>query len=477
MDKTNFIFKVCLFFNILLYFFIERNEYKMGKFNNFIQNAASKAALNRGRHEIADYYNGQSIRKMTKDMILQFPMLVSQNVSVETAATLAGGFEAENTIMLRLLLQNDFGTLTNGSGDLISTLRMIHTNIEGQPGIFEESMMLENKRQSVPLEEKFCQWSLNESTLPKYLNEASEPTRNHSENKTTSDNRTNVNLGVASVEYNNKTTNSKNVTAEFSNDAPFNPDMFKKVNDLMPTFVKVKISISNSTEVERGGSVKLPFISKIPKVGGFAGKDVGVGGQRNISRTSLDEKEIIFGVKCIAHPIKSDDIIFNIGNEFKNSTFFKYVKWTTGEYGFFKGLRELIFDFDNMKNTGIQAAKTSNYWWFKLRKLKNDNKQAFFSSRTMKDAPIKTTTLVITKDEVDYIANTYRVDLSMPKFAQKLLNSLFLLNFAYVDESTEQVYLYDEAARSYTIKKIDDFKLKKKEKPLNIDDIKSLFGR
>jgi len=453
----------------------------MGKFNNFIQNTASKAALRPGKNYALDRYNGNSIRKMTKDMILQFPMLVSQNVSVETASTLAGGFEAENTIMLRLLLQNDFGTLTNGTGDLTGVLRMLHTNIEGQPGLLE-SMDQTSKSLAKPLEEKFCQWSLNESTLPKYLQEGSESGKYHTEREDRDSHGFNANAGVVSVDYSSNKTTTSSVTAEFSNEAPFNPEMFKKVNDLMPTFVKVKISIANSTAVERNGRVGIPILGRLVSQADRNGNkadnnNIGIGGNYNISRTSLDEKEIIFGVKCIAHPIKSEDIIFNIGNEFKNSTFFKYIKWTTGEYGFFKGLRELIFDFDNMKNTGIQAAKTSNYWWFKLRKLKNDNKQAFFSGQQMKNAPVKTATLVITKDEVDYIANTYRVDLSMPKFAQKLMNSLFLLNFAYVDESTEQVYLYDEAARSYTIKKINDFKLKKKEKPINIDDVKSLFGR
>jgi len=65
----------------------------------------------------------------------------------------------------------------------------------------------------------------------------------------------------------------------------------------------------------------------------------------------------------------------------------------------------------------------------------------------------------------------------MPKFAQKLMNSLYLLNFAYIDESTETVYLYDEPSASYTIKKLDAFKTQKKPKPVSIDDIKSLFGR
>jgi hypothetical protein len=448
----------------------------MASFNDFIQRAAGRANRRVSAGKTIDIYNGNSIKKMTKDMILQFPILVSQNISQDTVATLAAGFEVENTIMLRLLLQNDFGTLTNGSGDLISSLRKIHTNIEGNP-TFLESLKESNKSLSIPLEEKFCMWSLNESTLPKYLNEDS-----HSEVDNDARNNRNIDLGPLSVKDNLHRQNKTTTDVKFIDNAPFNPDMFKKVNDLQPTFVKIKISVSNSTTTEREGG----FGVKLGKFGMSkegsplsVGSDlnVGYGNTKNISRTSLDEKEIIFGVKCMAHPLKSEDIIFNIGNEFKNSTLFKFVKWTTGEYGFFKGLGEIVFDFTNMKNTGIQAAKTSNYWWYKLRKMKNENKQIFHSSTSNKNAPIKTSTLVITKDEVDYIATTYRIDLSMPKFAQKLMNSLYLLNFAYIDESTETVYLYDEPSASYTVKKFNDFKKQKKATPINIDDIKSLFGR
>lgn len=450
----------------------------MASFDNFIQRAAGRANERRAVSQAIDQYNGNSIKKMTKDLILQFPLLISQNVSVETASILAGGFEVENTIMLRLLLMNDFGTLTNGTGDLISALRMLHTNIEGKPMLLE-NLKAANISASMPIEDKFCKWSLNESTLPKYMTFNEDDKRNIGFDSTTKSNSsTDFNVLGLGGEFRNNRTDTSKTSVEFSNDAPFNPKMFDKVNDMQPTFIKIKISISNSTEAERSGS----FSANLGPIGKMFGHNNApnlgqVGSNKTISRTSLDEKEVIFGVKCIAHPLKSEDIIFNIGNEFKNSTLFKLVKWTTGEYGFFKGLGELIFDFSNMKNTGIQAAKTSNYWWYKLRKLKNENKQVFYSSSNSKNAPIKTATLVITKDEVDCIARTYRVDLSMPKFAQRLMNNLYLLNFAYIDESTETVYLYDEPSGSYTIKKFNDFKTKKTPKPLNMDDIKSLFGR
>jgi len=435
-------------------------------FSDFIERAAGRAALRNRANKMIDAYNGNSIRKMSKDLILQFPLLVSQNLSIDTVELLANGFEVENTIMIRLLLQNDFGNLTSNSGDLITSLKMIHTNIEGNIG-FLESIENANKSLSMPIEDKFCKWSLNEGTLPKYLNEDYDP--RHSSYHARQEQEVEING------RRERRTHEASIT--FNDEAPFNPDMFKKVNDLQPTFISCRISVSNCAS--SSGSTANAVGQA---VGAAASKLLGVNspqsnGQYSTNRTSLVEKEIIFGVKCIAHPIKSEDIIFNIGNEFKNSTLFKFVKWTTGEYSFFKGLGEIIFDFTNMKNTGIQAAKTSNYWWYKLRKLRNENKQVFHSSMDKRNAPIKTATLILTKDEVDYIATNYRIDLSLPKFAQRIMNSLFLLNFAYVDEATKLVYLYNEPAASYDVKKFDAFKTKKKAEALNIDDIKSLFGR
>lgn len=383
-------------------------------------------------------WNGSSIKTKTKNLIMQFPLLISENVSIDNASILAEGFERENAILVRLLLQNDLGSLTNnlnGSDRSVANmLNTIHTNIDSNM-LYESKLMIEeNLRQLVAIDDKFNKFSINEGTLPIYLRESSYSKTNYS-----------------------KTTNDENSTKEYKstniniNNNPFDPKMFEKINKLAPTFISMKIHVSE------GGSEKNNIVGEKT---------------RDITR----DIDILFGVKCVVHPLKSDDIIHNISIGFKNSTIFKLVKWTTGEYGFFKGLGEILFDFSRMKELGIQASKQSNYWWFKLKKLKNSNRSKLVSF-SKKVAPTKTATLIISKDEVDTLERNYRIDVKQCKIAYKIINELFLLNFGYIDESTETVYLYDEVSNSYIVKKLDDFKSKAKEKAISVEDIKSLFGR
>ena len=393
-------------------------------------------------------WRGNSIKTKTKNLIMQFPLLISENISIDTASTLAEGFERENAILVRLLLQNDLGSLTNNldktDRSVANMLNTIHTNIDSNLLHESKLMIEENLRQLIPIEDKFNKFSINEGTLPKYLRESSYDV--------TSSKRVIV-PGEKGEDDQEEimTSNSYNNTRIDVNNNPFDPKLFDKINKLAPTFISMKLHVSE------GGSERGTITGEMRK-------------------DTIRDVDIFFGVKCVVHALKSDDIIHNISIGFKNSTLFKLVKWTTGEYGFFKGIGEILFDYSRMRELGIRASKQSNYWWFKLKKLKNANR-ARMVTFSKKIAPTKTATLIISKDEVDTLERIYRIDVKQCKMAYKIINELFLLNFGYVDETTETVYLYDEVSNSYIVKKLDDFKSKTKEKAISVEDIKSLFGR
>ena len=398
---------------------------------------------------------GKSIKTMTKDLILQFPLLISEQITYETARVLAEGFERENALLVKLLLQNDLGSLTSFDGDaranVTNVLRRIHTNIESHP-LREASMQEESLKQLIPIEDKFNKYSLNEGTLPKYLLEdtiTSAVTTTRPEYGVHRDLVTDVEREIHG-DYSRTMERDTSLNFTDKSHSNYNPDLFEKINKLAPTMIEMCIHMRQGEE------------------------------ERSLTgtRTSTETKDvqIAFGVKCVIHQLKSDDIIHNIKSTATNNTLFKIVKWTTGEYSFAKAIGEIVFDFDRMKTLGTQAAKTSNYWWFKLRKLKSSNRARYVTGSS-RIAPTKTATILLSKEEIDYIATNYKIDLKQTKPAYKLMNDLFLLNFGYVDEATDRVYLFDEVSNSYIVKNLEDFRNKTKNKPLDIDDIKSLFGR
>lgn len=404
--------------------------------------------------ELGKSYNGKSIKTMTKDLIMQFPLLISEQISYKTAQMLAEGFERENALLVKLLLMNDLGQLTKDldKDNVGEVFKKIHTNIDSNP-LNENSLRdFHNAclKQLIPIEEKFNQFSLNEGTLPKYLNEVRIETHYTQDEVRREIERDLVTGRDREVRNTYSTEKDRTTELNFSDKSSFKPELFDKINKMAPTMIEMNI------HKYEGDTERSPINTRT-------------------SRTTRDVS-IVFGVKCVVHQLKSDDIVHNIQSSATNNTLFKFIKWTTGEYSFVKGLGEILFDFSRSKSLGVQAAKTSNYWWFKLRKLKMGNKARFFSG-SKSVAPTKTATLILSKEEIDYIYTNYRIDLKQTKPAYKLMNDLFLLTFGYVDESTETVYLFDEVSKSYLVKNYDDFKSKTKNKALNIDDIKSLFGR
>lgn len=418
-------------------------------------------------------YNGRSIKTRTQDLIMQFPLLVSENINIKNVAKLAEGFEAENAILVKLLLQNDLGSLTSdlSTGNTSQVLRKIHTNINSDPLMECQRIVEANLKQLIPIEDKFNPWSLNESTLPKYLREFYSTYTDENETKTSKhdseiiddiDDRGRVIHVKKTDDEDHISSSGRTTSIEFTNKNPFDPKMFEKINKLSPTFIEMEIHVAE-------------YGNEVHKSKQTVGKQINFNNDTNKRNKSTRDIKIIFGVKCVVHPLKSDDIIHNITSSFRNSSLFKLIKWTTGEYGFVQGIGEVIFDYSRMKELGTQASKTSNYWWFKLKKLKNANRSKFFTNN--KNQPTKTATLILTKDEVDHIAREYKIDLTQTKTAYKLLNELFLLNFGYIDETTETVYLFDEVSKTYLVKELSEFEGKKKSKPIDVDDIKSLFGR
>lgn len=389
--------------------------------NNFIYVVGSKLIDKEENHDYetdlrADFQkrlfnNGSSIKEKARKLIMQFPILISNNISLDTMNKIASGLEYENANLIKLIIENDLGGLASKANNTQSVIGKLHSNINDRSirnDILPESLNLSvkdfteaNLNLLKPLEEKINPYSLNEATYPKYIvNEARK---------------------------------GKYDGAKFDTDS-FDLSKIKKINELQPLMIKADLRFKNNDK-------------------------------------DIDTVKISFGVKSVLHPIDSEDIIYNVAASLKNaSIMFKFVRWTSGEIKFWK---DIVLQFEQNKNAGIQAAKEDSFWWYKLRKLSKDTRNK--GLRGMESLN-RITTLVLTKDEVDEIKRQSGFDLTQTMNVMQLFSQLFILNFMYVDEATERVFVFDENTRSYVVKKISDFK-KKSNKEFDINDLASILSK
>ena len=164
--------------------------------------------------------------------------------------------------------------------------------------------------------------------------------------------------------------------------------------------------------------------------------------------------DFIIGVKVVLHNIKSDEMIINLQNALSdNGVLFNFIRWTTGEKSLFK---DLLLNINSTKLDIANKSKGSSPWWSTLKRLKEVSKAqgAFFSKTKL----VPQSTIVISAFDADSIEKLYGFNLRNPKFAIKLMKSLFLMNFIIVDEGTGTLdILYDgeTAYQTYALETLE----------------------
>ena len=100
------------------------------------------------------------------------------------------------------------------------------------------------------------------------------------------------------------------------------------------------------------------------------------------------------------------------------------------------------------------------------------------SNKDLKDKPIPTATMVISKTDAENIKYKYGVDiLNNKNDALKIMKYDFLLNLAVVDEATETIFIFDESTKNYDIYKLSAFKPKGNKNTIDLKDLVPLLKR
>jgi hypothetical protein len=155
--------------------------------------------------------------------------------------------------------------------------------------------------------------------------------------------------------------------------------------------------------------------------------------------------DFIIGVKTTMHPVTSDEMVTNVVGACKNnSKVFNFIRWTTGEISFFK---DFLFNLQEIKDDVFNRSSGSSAWWITLKRrraLANMKNLAFMPGQLLPNA-----TLVLSIDEVEYIKSEFGFDLMNVSFADKVMKQYFLLSLVVVDNSSQIAHFLFDGQTSY----------------------------
>ena len=386
--------------------------------------------------------NTKSVARGANDATFQFPILISNTIPIDMASTIARTMEKTYVGFTQQWLSLNPTIDITLDRNILQYLKKFHRNVTLE-SVMNDLMVKENEVTSYMEkveDDDYILYTNKDQTFGVLFNRADRPTMTMLESHkeflkdflsdfdltkiphvgdtiiTEADEPTSVDVASAiinsKIREQEELKNDRNIKNTNMMKAPQLSDReVKKANDMMPYALQVRLMAVND---------KKEFVQFI---------------------------DFVLGVKTILHPIDSDDVIENVGRVMQNrSPFFKFLKWTTGEVSLFKNL---ILNLDDMKADAVNKASGKSPWFSKLKRLRD--RKIGVHDFTVPHALIPNTTLVITSYEADYLRNHFAIDVTNPKIARRLVESMFLMAFIIVDEGTGTVdILYDGSANYQT---------------------------
>lgn len=345
-----------------------------------------------------------SISRQASNLVLVFPVIVSNSINIQTASLIAKAIERKCVSLLQILFASVNITDEDNLYDFIS---QFHSNLNAHLTLDDFIKFADGMAESGAIE-----------IVDKDAYEAvKEDMRNINYYLDTSFNETSINDYVSKTNIYGESTimlearsnepTLKDQTEYFKNQLL--PQDVQKANELMPTTVAVNFTTYCD---------------------GIKNRSTG-----------------IIGVKAKLYPVDSMEIISRITSKYKDSnTLFNLIRASTREISFFK---DLAFAIDKAKLDAVNMAKESNNAkLFKLlerRAAKNK-----FSALLKKNDASPITSLVISQEEVEYLKKYNNLDMEKSYVTRSILEAYNLMDIVIADESLEVAkFLFDDGDGIY----------------------------
>ena len=391
--------------------------------------------------------NTGSIAKRASNLVLVFPVMVSNSLNIQTAMIVSKAIERKCCSLLQILFSSM--QITNAD-NLQDYIKQFHTNLDLKDhmdldeffgvmdSLVDEETIIVDKDMYESIKEDMhninfhLEGELNPHSINDYkvvnnaFGESSIMLERTHTYQAMGDNKT-ISFSGNKVNLSGSTTNNYYAPSGGGgrNDDPLHPGMrdqndyfahqlldndIKKANELMPTTMIVN----------------------------FISRDEGV---NDVIRMSG-----VIGVKAKLYPVDSMDICNRISSKVKDKNgLFNLVRASTREISFFK---DLAFAIDKAKMDAMyMASDSNNAKMFKvLERRAAKNK---FSRLIKKNDASPITSLVISQYEVDYLKQL-NIDMEKSFNARSILEGYNLMDIVVADESMEIAkFLFDDGDGVY----------------------------
>lgn len=361
-----------------------------------------------------------SLSRKAAEGTLQFPVLVSRSLDIETAQMISKALERNFASFVQVAMTMSPSFDLEQDKDLAGYVRKFHQNqgikssandIHNMLTMVDESVrenydytviengslvantVCEGSTLGVRRANLEGSYDVMEGVEMSKLNDKFVPVIEKA--NTTNQKQNGTNTG--------STTNGTNMTQFSLPSRVLTDNDAKKANELVPTMMHTKVRA-----VTPNG----------------AGRDI----------------EFLIGIKSFLHPINSEEMVDNILSGLRNKgKLFNFIRWTSGEIGFFK---DFLFGIKQMKLDVTNQSMGHSGWWIALKRRKELAK--INNRMQLPTGILPNATIVITMEEAEYIKNNLGYDLLNEAVVNRLMKEYFLLGFTIVDMGAQVAhFLFD----------------------------------
>jgi len=337
----------------------------------------------------------RSISKATSNLVLTFPMIVDNSVSIDTASMVAKAVEKKIVLMLQMLFSAISVTNNKDAFDFVSK---VHKNITS-----DDVLSYMNKMDSIPYKESVSlDFDQINKDLIRIMKEDTIVLKNELRPALEASSTTKVGSSINRLKQKNDSSHQYNI------DTKLDQPEIKKANEMAPSIMVVRFRSGEKNEAVGeaviGVKVKLVYV---------------------------DQADMI------------ERIILKSGDQ---NRLFEFLKATTGEISMFK---DFMFALDRAKlDIFSRSAKSSPIWKLLERRANVSRTNNFFNNNNGSGTAIAT--LLVSQDTMDILKKDYDFNTRNINKLINIMTDYSAMGFIIVNDVTERVQmLFDDNDLSF----------------------------